>query len=88
MDFLRELRERRRFTQAELAERCRCHSTTISQMEARRMLPSLVLFARMTRVLRISPTKLLRWFVPEEFEEPTRVPPSEVQERRESRAGL
>lgn len=89
MELLRKLRKRKRWTQEALAERCGCHPTTISQIEAHRMLPSLELFARLTRVLKVSPKKLLREFVPDEAEEEPRTTRSaELQERRESRADL
>lgn len=90
MELLRTLRERKRWSQAALAERCHCHPTTISQMEAHRMVPSLELFARLSRALKVSPTRLLREFVPEEDEEETARYPVELQdrERRERRAEL
>lgn len=59
MEFVRNLRARRGYTQGELAVKCGCHATTISQIESSRMLPSLELYARIARVLRISPSRLL-----------------------------
>ncbi len=59
MESVRDRRERVGFTQAELAQRCGCHATTISHIERGREQPSLELFARMADELKISPTKLL-----------------------------
>lgn len=59
MEYVRTLRERRNLTQAELAQECGCHATTISQIESARMLPSLELFARLARVLKAPPKTLL-----------------------------
>lgn len=60
MEGVRELRERLDLTQAALAERCGCHPTTVSQIELARMLPSLELFARLSHVLKVSPSRLLK----------------------------
>lgn len=59
MESLRDRRERVGLTQAELAERCGCHETTISQIERGRMQPSLELFRRMVPALKVSAKKLL-----------------------------
>jgi transcriptional regulator with XRE-family HTH domain len=56
---VRDRRERVGLTQAELAEKCGCHATTISQIESGRIHPSLPLFARMAPALKVSASKLL-----------------------------
>jgi len=59
MEFVRTLRARRDLTQAQLAEKCGCHWSTVSQIEHSKMLPSLELFARLARELKVSPSRLL-----------------------------
>jgi transcriptional regulator with XRE-family HTH domain len=59
MEFLRNLRERRGLTQAELGERIGRHATTVSQFESARSLPSVEVLSRLARELNISPGKLL-----------------------------
>lgn len=62
METVRDARLRKGFTQKALAERCGCDETTISHLENDRELPSLTLFARLARELKLPPTKLLRLF--------------------------
>ena len=59
MEFVRNLRERRSLTQAELASRIGCHWSTVSQIENGKILPGLELFAAMARALKVSPARLL-----------------------------
>jgi transcriptional regulator with XRE-family HTH domain len=59
METLRDRRERVGLTQAELAQKCGCHPTTISQIESGKMLPSLPLFARLLLALRVRASRLL-----------------------------
>lgn len=58
MEFVRNLRERRGLTQDEVASKCGCHPTTVSQIENSRMLPSLELFVRLAHVLKCSQSRL------------------------------
>jgi transcriptional regulator with XRE-family HTH domain len=64
MESLRDRRERVGLTQAQVAQKCGCHATTISQIESGRMQPSLPLFARLAPVLRVSASKLLDILIP------------------------
>lgn len=59
MEFFRSRRARLGLSQAALAERCHCHVTTISQIERGRIQPSLLLFASLSRELKVSPSRLL-----------------------------
>jgi transcriptional regulator with XRE-family HTH domain len=62
METVRDARNKAGMTQEALAERCQCDATTISHIECDRELPSLRLFAKLSRELKMSPTKLLRRF--------------------------
>lgn len=62
METVRDVRIQRKMTQETLAERCGCDATTISHIECDRELPSLRLFKRLSRELKLSPTKLLKRF--------------------------
>jgi transcriptional regulator with XRE-family HTH domain len=88
MEFVRHLRERRDLTQAALAQKCGCHPTTVSQIEKARMLPSLELFARLVRALKVSPSRLLEELITA-HKGPGRAPASvtNLQSERERREG-
>lgn len=63
MEGVKELRERLGLTQEQLALKLDCHPTTVSQIELGRMSPSLKLFARMVRALKVSAGRLLKMLI-------------------------
>jgi transcriptional regulator with XRE-family HTH domain len=60
---LKEWRKRNHVTQAQLALRCEVHPSVISQLESRRMVPSLALVHRLSRVTGMSLERLTLFFL-------------------------